>query len=123
MTFDEFFGGNKMTDLNRLAERAFEHATRRMENGANISTETRCMLKHCATEVVEATEAYAKVAEHFECKGMQSFDYAGMFESELADIICCVLIIAGKEHIDIEKALVDCMEKNRKRAEGAGDKL
>ena len=41
----------------------------------------------------------------------------------LADIICCVLIIAGKEKIDIEQAIMDCIEKNRRRAEGTGDKL
>ena len=29
----------------------------------------------------------------------------------------------GKENIDIEKAILDCIEKNRKRAEGVGDKL
>ena len=45
------------------------------------------------------------------------------FASELSDIICCVLITAGKEGIDIEKAVLDCIEKNRKRAEGKGDKL
>lgn len=42
--------------------------------------------------------------------------------SELADIICCVLIIAGKENIDMEYALTDCMVKNYKRAIGEGDK-
>lgn len=29
---------------------------------------------------------------------------------------------AAKEGIDIEKAINDCIEKNRKRAEGKGDK-
>ena len=38
------------------------------------------------------------------------------------DIICCVLIIAENERIDIEQALLKCIEKNRKRAEGTGDK-
>lgn len=42
--------------------------------------------------------------------------------SELADIICCVLIIAGKENIDMEYALTACMEKNYMRAIGEGDK-
>ena len=36
---------------------------------------------------------------------------------ELADIIMCVLIIAAYENTDIEEALKDCLEKNRKRAE------
>ena len=42
--------------------------------------------------------------------------------SELADIVCCVLIIAGKENIDMEYALTACMEKNYMRAIGEGDK-
>lgn len=45
------------------------------------------------------------------------------FSSELADIICRCLIIAGKEHIDIARAISDCLEKNRKTANGIGDKL
>lgn len=39
-----------MTDLNELAKKTLENATKRMNNGANISIETRGMLKHCATE-------------------------------------------------------------------------
>jgi NTP pyrophosphatase (non-canonical NTP hydrolase) len=45
-----------------------------------------------------------------------------IFASELADIVCCVLIIAGKENIDMEYALTTCMEKNYMRATGKGDK-
>lgn len=102
-----------MIDLNELAKQTLANAEKRHANGARIKTDTRSMLKHCATEVVEATEAYAN-----------RYDFGdGYFVSELADIICCALIIAGKENIDIEKAVLDCIEKNRKRAEGIGDKL
>lgn len=45
------------------------------------------------------------------------------FSSELGDIVSCVLIIAAQECIDIEKAILDCTEKNRKRANKQGDKL
>ena len=104
-----------MLDLNELSKVALNTATKRMNNGANINTDTGKMLKHCATEVVEAMEAYAT----------NKYGNIGKiaFELELADIICCVLIIAGKEQIDIEHVVLNCMEKNRKRAEGIGDKL
>lgn len=79
------------------------------------------MLKHCATEVVEAMEAWTK----YQDDGVNHDDYVypSYFANELADIICCVLIICGKEQIDIEQAILDCIEKKRKRAEGVGDKL
>ncbi len=114
-----------MIDLNKLCEVSLESAEKRQANGAFSNTDTRRVLKHCATEVVEAMEAYTGLAivrganaENEVC----TFDDEKQFESELADIICCVLIIAGKEKIDIEKAIFDCIEKNRKRAEGSGDK-
>jgi NTP pyrophosphatase (non-canonical NTP hydrolase) len=72
------------------------------------------MLKHCATEVVESAEVYNSMVDGVANKEI--------FASELADIICCVLIIAGKENIDMEYALTACMEKNYKRAIGEGDK-
>lgn len=111
-----------MTDLNNMAKEAYEVARTREENGANIKSDTFSMLKHCATEVVDATEALAKTHEHFDCKGILSFDYAEQFRQELADIITCVLIVAGKNNIDIEQALKDVQEKNKARAEGRGDK-
>lgn len=116
-----------MVDLNELSKITLETANNRMANGANIKTDTMSMLKHCAGEVVEATEAYGRLCSarnDFEDIGMEAKDAdTSHFASELADIICCALIIAGKENIDIEKALLDCMERNRKRAEKQGDKL
>lgn len=127
-----------MIDLNELAKKTLENATKRMNNGANISIETRGMLKHCATEVVEATEAFCFyesiknfTSEGTNFEGFEEPDSAEQtyiedkehFSNELADIICCVLIMASKENIDIEKAVLDCIEKNRKRADGMGDKL
>lgn len=133
-----------MIDLNIFAKQSLLIADKRHENGANIKTDTRSMLKHCATEVVEATEAYSKYSEiknladdinatdiEEKWSGQDEPDVCeeyyqklkANFESELADIVCCAIIIAGGEDIDLEKAILDCMEKNRKRAEGIGDKL
>lgn len=107
-------------DLNQFAKEAYTSAKERQENGANISVDTLKMLKHTATEVIEATEAYSIK------KYSAIDDEAGQkekFASELADIIACVLIIAHSEHIDISEALVQCLYKNKKRAEMTGDKL
>lgn len=110
-----------MIDLNELCKVTLANADLRNRNGGHIKSDTRSMLKHTATEVIEATEAYSDWQNHFD--GPCSLELEGDFIGELADIICCVLIIAGKEKIDIEQAIMDCIEKNRKRAEGIGDKL
>ena len=110
-----------MLDLNKLCKITLNNANLRNKNGGHIKTDTRSMLKHTATEVVEATEAYIKA--QWQLNRNETEIEMGHFASELADIICCCLIIAGKENIDVEKAILDCIEKNRKRAEGVGDKL
>lgn len=102
-----------MIDLNELSKQTLENAEKRALNVAHINTDTRSMLKHLATEVVEAVEA----------NHIKTMEGQKHFASELADVICCCLIIAGKEKLDIERAVLDCIEKNRKRAEGTGDKL
>lgn len=118
-------------NLNEIVKASYETAKKRKENGANISVKTRDMLKHCATEVVEAMEAYQKYrcAPYFE-EGSSIQDLnrkiegrKNDFASELADIITCAAIIAHAEGIDLDKAVADCLEKNRKRAECTGDKL
>lgn len=110
----------KSLSLNEIAKLSYENAKKRENNGGHISAETRAMLKHCATEVIEATEAYSRL--NFE-KLVFSAENENKFASELADIICCCTIIAGRENIDLDKAVADCLGKNRKRAEGTGDKL
>ena len=109
-----------MIDLNELCKVTLANADLRNRNGGHIKTETRSMLKHTATEVVEAMEAYTQMVD---CLKHNGCCLNSNFPSELADIICCVLIVAGKENIDIEQAIMDFIEKNRKRAEGIGDKL
>lgn len=105
-----------MTNLNKLCKISLANAEQRQKNGGHIKADTRSMLKHCATEVLEATEAYTNSMIRYGSINQQ-------FADELADIICCVMIIAGREEIDIEKAINGCIEKNRRRAEGTGDKL
>lgn len=120
-----------MIDLNRVSKEALAIAEKRRINGAKISTKTNEMLKHTATEVVEATEAY----QYYICEIPYKYEDIELciedlqaknkerFTSELADVIMCILIIAANHDIDIEQALKDTLEKNRKRACGEGDKL
>ena len=105
-----------MLDLNQMAENMFNVALQRQKNGASISINPLAMLKHCATEVVEATEAYVR------CVKDSTGEKYDSFSSEIADIIACALIISDNLGIDIEKALRECYEKNRARVEGKGDK-
>lgn len=112
-----------MIDLNELASQAYTTAKKREKNGAKIKTEPIPMLKHCATEVIEATEACYNYADTL-CSDDETLDKCREdFENEIADIIVCCLIISGYLKIDIEKALNRVMEKNRLRAEKMGDKL
>lgn len=108
-----------MIKLDTLAAGMYAVAEQRQKNGANIKTDTVSMLKHCATEVVEATEAYCKC--WFVDKEWKE-EYEERFAGELADIVACVLIIAHQEGIDMEEALTKCLKKNKDRADGVGDK-
>ena len=113
-----------MIDLNKLATEAYTTAKKRENNGAFIKTEPMAILKHCATEVVEATEAYCNYCETLNNDNLEMLDeQQKKFENEIADIIVCCLIVSGYSKIDIEKALNRVMEKNRLRAEKQGDKL
>lgn len=110
-----------MIDLIALSKTAYEIAEQRQKNGGNIKTDTQSMLKHCATEVVEAMEALTFYKNANVCDEGEEI-CRKEFISELADIICCVLIIARREVVDLEQAINDCIEKNKMRAEGKGDK-
>lgn len=106
-----------MIDLNDLATKAYTIAKKREKNGACIKTEPMAMLKHCTTEVIEATESYCDLAYEL------TDEYEEKFQDEVADIMVCCLIISGYMMFDVEKALNRVMEKNKKRAEKQGDKL
>lgn len=132
-----------MFNLNGVCLIAYENAVKREAKDGKVSTDTMKMLKHTATEVVEAVESFVayrdikNLAENLNADNLdekwESQEEPDVceehyqrtkkqFMSELADIICCVLIIAGKEDIDMEYAITACMEKNYKRAIGEGDK-
>lgn len=106
-------------DLNGLAERMLAVTRQREANGASIKTDPLSMLKHTATEVVEATEAFSSC-----CLVSDEVrpSYTEKFAGELADIVACVMIIASSQGIDLAEALRLCYEKNKKRADGVGDK-
>lgn len=119
-------------NLNEASEKAFEIARKRGINETAFGA-----LKHCAGEVLEATEASVNyyeienladninatdidekwesqeepdVCEEYYQKSKERF------ANELADIIICVLSICGAENIDIEKAIERKMKINEERA-------
>lgn len=106
-----------MLDLNYLCKMSYENAKKRAESEPTIKVGVLDTLKHCAGEVVEATEAYSSIATAYSITeaGKIYAQKRDDFADELADIICCVLTICGHENIDIELALTKCMEKNYKR--------
>lgn len=93
-----------MIDLNNIAEQSLKIAEHRQQKTDTIST-----LKHCAGEILEAVESYTR----FVYSPVEEKDG---FPDELADVIMCILTVSAKENIDIEQALIKCLEKNRKRA-------
>ena len=93
-----------MIDLNNIAEQSLKIAEHRKQKTETIST-----LKHCAGEILEAVESYTK----FVYSPVEEKD---SFPDELADVIMCILTLSSKENIDIEQAILNCLEKNRKRA-------
>ena len=106
-----------MIDLNKLSTDAYIVAKKRELNGAFIKTAPINILKHCAGEVMEATEAYCDYAYEMTDENEEKF------QNEVADIMVCCLIMSGYMQFDIESALNRVMEKNRLRAEKQGDKL
>lgn len=111
-----------MIDLNKLSKESYIVAKKRELNGAKIKADTISMLKHCATEVIEAAEAFLnyKEALNFIDDSVIVDECQQDFENEIADIIVCCLIISGYSMIDIEKAVNRVMEKNRLRAKKNG---
>lgn len=96
-------------NLNDIAEQAYILADKR-----GLDTDVISTLKHCAGEVVEATEAFTK---------LQSTPSPNMAETyledtglEIADIIVCALTASVKLGIDVEKYINKAMQKNAQRA-------
>lgn len=90
-----------MIDLNILSKVAVENS----KNRGDVLEP----LKHCAGEVVEAMEAFTLYRE------FRTDILKEQLAGELADVIMCVLVLAGQEGIDIENALTECEKKNRAR--------
>lgn len=113
-----------MIDLNFISKISLEYSKEREKNGSTEKLTILNLLKHCAGEVIEATDAYNRLQKakienlEFEKNIIEDEE---SFALELADIITCGLIIAAHEEIDIEEALKECLEKNRKRAELGAD--
>lgn len=102
-----------MIDLNFISKIALEYSKAREKNGTVEKGSTLNLLKHCAGEIIEAQNARDK----WICGG-GDFDSEEKqkYAAELADVIMCILIIAAQENIDVEEAIKNCLEKNRKRA-------
>lgn len=118
-----------MMDLNEIKKITLEVGRARIKNGAKLCGGD--FLKHCAGEVVEAVQERFRldtfIAEHgyYDSGSLddQANEIKHSYSHELADIIICVLNEAEKAKIDIEKAILEVIEKNKLRAEGKGDKL
>lgn len=100
-------GSEKGFDLNGLCKIAHK-----IEQCVNTVT----MLVRCSAEMHDAAKAYVKHVTE------RTNETKRHFASKLVDIVVCCMIVAEHEGVDLENALVDCIEKNRKRAEGVGDK-
>ena len=103
--------------LNEAAENSYKTALQRQHNGAYNGADVKVaeILKHCAGEVIEAQEAFMK----WKYEAHEESKYA----EELADVIICALIAAGRDKIDIERAVSLKMQINAQRAAMQGDKL
>lgn len=128
-----------MINLNEKSKECFEVARKRFSNWQNVASpfDNLAMMKHCAGEVVEAMDALNFWQGASDCAlcdedekeeavlrqrsatvpRQRAVERARRdFSLEIADIIVCCLIVAHNNHIDIEKALFDCMKKNKDRA-------
>lgn len=102
-------------DLNKLCNEAVDTSVKRGQFQCDGNDVLRA-LKHCAGEVIEATEANAKMQYFPQLNKNEQEIVKTDFENELADIIICVLSICGMENIDIEKAIERKMKINKERA-------
>ena len=93
-----------MINLNYLVQKSCEIAKQRAQTDKYKALTDEAILKYCAGEVVEA--AFASNKSKLELAG------------ELGDIIVCCLICAGMNDIDIEQAIRETVDKNKKRLGG-----
>ena len=91
-------------DLNIIAQQSHGIAIRRGQQ-----TDCYSCIKHCAGEIVEVAEAYGWYIE------LPGDENKKELESEVADVIMCMLTLSAELGFDVEQILNDCLEKNRKR--------
>ena len=94
-----------MMYLNDIAKQALILAQNR-----KLDTNVLPTLKHCAGEVLEATEAYTVLNR------TNAPIYKEDVGLELADIIICALTASAKLELDIEEYIGKAMQKNAQRA-------
>lgn len=103
-----------MIDLNFISKIALEYSKAREKNRSVEKGSPLNLLKHCSGEIIEAQNARDKwIYGGGDFDSVEKQEYA----AELADVVMCILITSASDNIDIEEALKDCLEKNRKRAE------
>lgn len=107
-----------MINLSKLSQAALDIAKARKVDKVDKPGGTVRMLKHCAGEVVEAADAYREYMNALECvedEDERMLVSVRPFALELADVIMCCLIIAELNGVDMELALLECMDKNERR--------
>ena len=112
-----------MLDLNKIAEECNKYSIMRIKNGAKIDIDP---LKACAGELIEAVEAKDNYDDNADLisvdLGYLHDDIKADYADELMDAFYCLLVACHKDGIDVEKALLKNIDKNKKRALCMGDK-
>ena len=90
--------------INEIADEAIKISKARADKmQCEYPTHLEGVLKHCAGEVVEAVKEAA----------LGNFD---AFGAEIADVIMCALIAGRVAGVDLNRAVMLCLDKNRQRA-------
>ena len=98
-------GQEKMIDLNNIARQSLKIAEHR-----KLETDALSCIKHCAGEIAEATQAIDNY-QSCVCEETEK-----QMADEISDVIMCMLTLSAEMGINIEQAILNCLEKNRKRA-------
>ena len=94
-----------MIDLNNIARQSLKIAEHR-----KLETDALSCIKHCAGEIAEATQAIDNY-QSCVCEETEK-----QMADEISDVIMCMLTLSAEMGINIEQAILNCLEKNRKRA-------
>ena len=94
-----------MIDLNNIARQSLKIAEHRKQK-----TDALSCIKHCAGEIAEVTQAIDNY-QSCVCEETEK-----QMADEISDVIMCMLTLSAEMGINIEQAILNCLEKNRKRA-------